>query len=451
MDNQINRRNFLKLAAVGASGAVLAACAPSAPSAGPTDVATGAPAKPAGKIVFSSYTWSGYEASMNQVIEQWRADKPDTVVETMYAGWDDYWQKLTTLVAAGTPPDIGIGDYGRVVSYAKSGILLPIDDLIQSSNFPIDDLLAAGVAQYRWREGDFDSGGEGGKLYGVPSDAAGMIFVYNKTMFDAAGVAYPTDDWTWDDFVEAGKKLTKGDEDIWGTTYPYLILDRGVLFYQTGGSPYSADYTKAQLTTSEVVEAYKWAWDLIYTHKIAPEGGRDFGVEPFMSGRVAMQTAGVWLIADYATITEFEWDMAMLPRHPITKKNTTTLESDGWWIFNKAANPELSWDLISFMVSPEGQAKFASLNFIVPPSLPSAADAWYSSTPPEHRIKALENILESSGKFMGTYFDRSAVTGAYNPIMDKAFNDGEDILKVLEEANQVMQEEMDKAWENFNA
>ena len=173
-------------------------------------------------------------------------------------------------------------------------------------------------------------------------------------MFEEAGVDYPTDDWTWDDVVAAGKAITVADEEKWGLTNPGTPTNRGVYFYQADGSPYSEDFKNATLDSPGVVEAYKWLWDLIYTHEIAPPAGKDFGINPFLSGRVAMEFNGIWMLADWSTITEFEWDMALLPKHPQTGKRTTTLEADGWWIFKDATDPELAWDLLSYMVEQRG-------------------------------------------------------------------------------------------------
>ncbi len=466
MSKHVTRRTFLKLAGAGAVGTLLAACGPApateapkpaeatpVPEAtkAPEPTATTAAAAPAEKkkLVFSSYTWSGYEASMNQVISMWLQENPGVEVETMYAGWDDYWPKLQTQVAAGEPPDLGIADYGRVVSYAKGGVLLELDDLIARDKYSLDQLIPAGVAQYRWAKGDFDTGGEGGHMYGLPSDAQATIFVYNKKMFDEAGAKYPTDDWTWDDLVAAGKTITKPNEDKWGISFPGLPISRGVFLYQTGGSVVTSDYTKCALDTPEALEAYKWPWDLIYTDKIAPAPGGE-PVNPFLSGGVAMSLEGIWMIADYATIKDFEWDMAMLPKNPKTGKGTTSLESDGWWVFKKAKDPEVAWNLMKYMVSPQGQAKFAELNFVVPPSIPEAAEKWYDQKPPEHRKKALDNLLEDSKKHMFTFYENATIMGAVGPVLERAWSGGEDIEAILKEATQAFNEELDKAWKLYN-
>jgi len=136
--SRVSRRTFVRFSALGAAGAALVACgaqptaapATAAPAqataAGPAPtntaevVATKAPAAAGAgtkKIVFSSYTWSGYEAAMNQVIDMWKAQNPGVEVEGQFVG-EDYWTKLQTQVASGSPPDAGISDWGRLVSYA---------------------------------------------------------------------------------------------------------------------------------------------------------------------------------------------------------------------------------------------------------------------------------------------------------------------------------------------
>ena len=251
MSTQLSRRTFLKMAGASAATVVLAACTtPTAPGSA-ANTGGAAPAGAKQKLIFSSYTWSGYEAAMKDVIAAWNKTQPNVEVEGQFFP-EDYWTKLQTQVAGGTPPDVGIADYGRLLTYAKSGILLPIDDYLQVDKFSIDKMLPAAVAQYRWQEGEFDSGGKGGKMYGLPSDAQCQILAYNKKMFDAAKVAYPTDDWTWDDLVNAGKAITKADQNIWGMQMIAPgILTKGNFLFSSGVANHSADFKKSMLDAPE--------------------------------------------------------------------------------------------------------------------------------------------------------------------------------------------------------
>lgn len=449
MSTQLSRRAFLQMTGAGVAGALLAACTtPVAPASSAGEAA--APAGAAKKLIFSSYTWSGYEAAMKDVIAAWQQGQPDVEVEGQFFP-EDYWTKLQTQVAGGTPPDVGIADYGRLLTYAKSGILLAIDDYLAVDKFSIDKMMPAAVAQYRWQEGDFDSGGEGGKMYGLPSDAQCQIIAYNKKMFDEAGVAYPTDEWTWDDLVAAGQAITKADQNIWGMQMisPW-ILTKGNFLFSSGGANHTPDYKKSLLDAPESIEVFKWNWDLVYTHKIAPAPGAQAQTNPFMSGQVAMVVDGVWWISDFAAIKDFDWDIALFPKHPRTGKRTTSLESDGWWIFQNTQNPDLSWSLLKYLADENGQKRFTELNYVIPSCYEEVANEWYNKTPPASRKKALDNILQDSTKVDYTYFEFFATFDAYRPSIEKAYADGEDIEAAMVEAAQIHNEELTKAWEKFS-
>jgi multiple sugar transport system substrate-binding protein len=419
------------------------------PAAAPSGGAAESGSAEASTLVFSSYTWSGYEASMNQVIDMWLEDKPDVEVERQFTA-TDYWTKIQTQVASGTALDVGIADYGRALSYAKNGVLLALDEFIERDGFDLEQMFPGAVAQYRWLEGEFDTGGEGGVMYGLPSDAQGYIFVYNKTRFDEAGVAYPTDDWTWDDLVTAAQALTNAEANQWGVDLGGLYLPKGHLVYAAGGENFTPDYRQSLLDSEATVSAYKWAWDLKFTHGVAAKEGGEAS-HPFLSGQTAMYFDGVWWIPDLATITEFEWDIAMFPKHPDTGKRTTSLESDGWWAYKQTTQPDLGWDLISFLASREGQETFAELNYVVPPCIPDAAEAWYQQTPPENRPKALQNVVEDSRKVGITFYDSAPIWDTVNPIIQRAMIEGEPIEPIMVEANEVMNQELERAWERFMA
>jgi multiple sugar transport system substrate-binding protein len=431
-----------------------AAVAPS-PTAPPTPTSapkpTAAPATAKKQIRFSSYTWSGYEDAMKKVLATWQQENPNVELKTEFVG-EDYWTKLQTQIAAGTPPDAGISDYARVVSYAKAGSLLALDDFIDGDKVSLEQYLPDAVAQYRWQQGMFDTGGKGGKVYGLPSDAQGFIFAYNKKMFDEAGVKYPTDDWTWDDLVAAAKQITKPDQNKWGCYAPNLpTLFRGDFVFSAGGDLATADYKKSALDRPETIEAYKWVWDLIYTYKVAPRPLPSEPANPFASGRVAMYVDGVWWVADFLQIKDFEWDLAMLPKHPKTGKRTTSLESDGWWAFKATKDPDLAWSLVKFLASPESQRKFGELEFVVPSSIPEVAKEWYAKKPPASRSKALDNLVQDSRKVAITFYENAKMQQAVTPVLQKAFFDGQDIVPLMKEAARIMNEELGKAWQRFGS
>ena len=59
----------------------------------------------------------------------------------------------------------------------------------------------------------------GGTVIGFPALVDNLALVYNTKLFDEAGVAYPTDQWTWDDFRNAAKKINDPAKKIYGTAW----------------------------------------------------------------------------------------------------------------------------------------------------------------------------------------------------------------------------------------
>jgi multiple sugar transport system substrate-binding protein len=461
------RRHCLAVLSAGAGAVALAACG-ATPTAAPaqTDataapaaatVAATAPAQAGGEkktLRFATYTFSSFEDTLKNVFfKAWEAQNPGVTIQGEFSGWDEYWTKIQTEVAAGSAPDVGIASCVYPVTYAKQGAVLPLDDLIARDNFKLDNFIPATVDLYRWQDGDFDAGAKGGKVYGLPGDAQGYIFVYNKTMFDAAGQDYPTDDWTWDDLTAAAKNLTKDADDKWGVYAPGFatMCLEGEWVYSTGGNIISSDYKSSALDSAETSSAFKWAWDLVYTDKVAPQPVPSEAANPFSSGRVAMSFEGVWALADFAAITDFEWDMAMHPKNPTTGKRTMTMQSDGWWMFKGTKEIDLAWSFLKYLVSDEGEKQFASVDYFIPPSIPSVAEEWYAKEPPANRMKAYDALMADSKKISATYFEGMSMMSTYMPELDKAIYDGAPIEDQLKSAAAIMNDELAKAWDKFKA
>jgi multiple sugar transport system substrate-binding protein len=455
MNKPLSRRDFLKASLAMSGTALLAACAPKGvpgTSAPAVKVTAAAGVK---KLVFSTYIFQDFQTAMDKVIDGWIATKPagSVVVERQYSDASPYWDKVQTQIASGTPPDCGIADYGRLVSYAKEGALLSLTDRVKSSNFPLNKFIPGALAQYRWKAGDFDSGAPDGDYFGLPGDAQSQIFAYNKTMFDAAGVSYPTDDWTWDDLRAAAIKLTDPSKNQYGF---YLdpeaeMLQRQIFVSAAGGSIYSPDSKSSGLALPGTTEALTWYWNLIWKDKAAMPPFSKPTTQPFQEKKVAMTVEGVWWIADFDKgVGTGAWDVALLPKHPKTGKRTTSVESDGWWIYKDAKEPELAWDLVQYLASATGQKIFSGLNYIIPSCIPDVASDWYAQKPPDQRSKILDNLNMDSAKIAWTGYEIATVENVYGPILLKAFFDGSDLTQALKDAGNSINDELATAWEDYN-
>jgi multiple sugar transport system substrate-binding protein len=170
---------------------VLSACTGIAPQA----AAPGGEQAAAGEATTITWAFWGGPAeleSANLVADAFMAEHPEIQIELWNQPWDDYFTKIQALWASGDTkviPDVAF--LWPTPRYAAEGVLENLDPFIEASGYDLNDY---------W-PGLLESAKFEGSVYGFPRDIEVNVIYYNKDMFDAAGVAYPADDWTWDDFL----------------------------------------------------------------------------------------------------------------------------------------------------------------------------------------------------------------------------------------------------------
>ena len=179
-----------------------------AETAEPAAEAEAAPAEDAGsgdKITVAIWD-SNQQPGIQELLDDWSKES-GIKAETQVINWNEYWTLLEAGASGGTLPDVFWMHSNQSQRYMENGLLLDLTDKIAASD-KID------LSNYyeditKLYESD-------GKIYALPKDIDTIALWYNKTMFDEAGVEYPNAEWTWDDFYEAAKKLTKDDGSQWG-------------------------------------------------------------------------------------------------------------------------------------------------------------------------------------------------------------------------------------------
>ena len=145
----------------------------------------------------------------------------------------------------------------------------------------------------------------GGKVIGIPAIVGNLGLIYNKKVFDDAGVAYPTADWSWDDFRAAAKKLTDPAKKIYGTAYSVSGNEDTTwhlwpLLWQKGGKILSDDGKTAAFNSDQGVAALDFLRSMAVDDKsmYLDQTGEKYG-PLFLDGRVAMQISGPWNLYDF--------------------------------------------------------------------------------------------------------------------------------------------------------
>ena len=135
---------------------------------------------------------------MQAMCDAYTAKNPDVVIEVQVTSWSEYWTKLEAAAESNTMPDIYWMHTDQILYYADFGILADLTDLYDDPNFYQDHYSEISIG---------NASGSDGKIYGVPKDKDNILLVYNKEMFDQAGLEYPNDNWTWDDMESASQAI----------------------------------------------------------------------------------------------------------------------------------------------------------------------------------------------------------------------------------------------------
>lgn len=175
--------------------------------------------------------WWGGQARHDKtlkVIEMFEAQNPDIKIEPIYTSWDGYFEKLAPLVASNEMPDVIQMTIQNMPQYAEKDLLADLSKIKSLNITDMDKVFK-------------DLGSLNGKFLGVTLGANAPCLIYNKELFDKAGVGYPSDKWTWKDLIDAANKI----HDKLGITGVNSIIrdynDFEVFARENGEAIYSKD------------------------------------------------------------------------------------------------------------------------------------------------------------------------------------------------------------------
>lgn len=259
----------------------------------------------------------------------------------------EYTAKLLSSAASNTLPDIMFMQSTDYRTFASKGIIMDITDRFDTE-FPLSDFIDSS-AQIM----DIN-----GKVYGVSSCTVMPIIYYNKDIFDAAGIEYPSSDpndcWTIDEFRDIAKKLTT--DEIYGC---YGFESDGMwpaLTNANNGHYFSEDYTAANFDTKENREVFEVIKALRVEDGSAPDAATLESVgmsaaQMLQTGKVAMLCDGSWALQELAA-TGMNLGMAPLPSFA---NASSSGQAHLHCISAKTSHPEEAWEFIKFLSGEEYQ------------------------------------------------------------------------------------------------
>ncbi len=254
-------------------------------------------------ITYAHFSGSGaQEETLKKMIEIFESKNPDIKVDVQTTGYEDYFTKLATTVGGGNPPDVFEMNMENFLSYMLRGACADLTGKIDTANYS---------------EGTLAAVSSEGKIYAVPMSFSTCVLFYNKDLFDQAGVAYPTDEWTWADAQAAAEKIKALGDDIWGYYQPITYNEFYKSIKGNGGSVLSEDYSQFTMNTPEnvaVLEAMiarvRGENHVMPTkEELAGRGDWDL----FTEGKLGMIITGIWGFPTFAEKCTFDWDIVVEP------------------------------------------------------------------------------------------------------------------------------------------
>ena len=295
------------------------------------------------------------------VVDDFHAANPGIKVNVDVSDWDSYWTKLNTLIAGGKPPDVFAMDAPLFLDWQSRGALLNLQPYIDANPGFLDNFYPQTLTAYKTPDG----------YYGLPRDFQSIVLFYNKDMFDAAKVAYPTADWTYDDLKSAAKALTLDKNNdgkaeqygLWTDTWD-MELFWSEAIWAWGGEIINADHTKTLIGDGPARDA--WAYiDSLYKDGVMPTPATagEYGADLFQSKMAAMTTIGHWAVPGYVQ-AGINFDVAPMPKGPAG--HATSVNSAGFVISKNTKNADASFKFIQFALSEAGQKRLTELGFAIP-------------------------------------------------------------------------------------
>lgn len=333
---------------------------------------------------------SNQEAGLKEIMNDF-TEETGVEVDIQVTPWSDYWTMLEAATQGGDMPDVFWMHSDQISTYAAyDDILLNLSDKIEKSDkIDLENYPENLVSIYQNEDGD---------QLAVPKDIDTCAVWYNKKMFDEAGIAYPTADWTWEDFREIAKKLTNPEKNQYGTALKPASYQESwySTIYAYGGEVISEDKTKSGFDNPKTIEAMQLIENIIKDgsmpeYSVVAENNTE---ELMMAGTVAMTFQGSWMIPDLASSEYIKenCDIAPLPKGPNGTKSISN--GLGWAASAQGEHTEEAWKLIEYLGSKEAQQKQAELG-VTMAAYKGVSDAWKESHP-EFNMQAYLDMLEDA-------------------------------------------------------
>ncbi len=303
------------------------------------------------KVACWDLTTTTYYAAIKDGFE---AANPGITVEYVDLASQDYNIKASTMLSGGDETDLYfVKELSDMQNWANEGFLVPMDEMVAADG--LDMSKYAGMDACYINVAD-------GKRYALPFRADFWVLFYNKTLFDKAGVAYPTNDMTWDAYAAAAREIHEKTGD-YGSHY-HTWLSAVANWAVCDGINTLADGKYEDLKYFyNLVLALEDEGVVMTFDELKASGLHYTGA--FAQGNIAMLPMGYWYVANMINntlegTTDFEWGITAVPHLDNVAAGSSFGSPTGIAISAKSANQEAAWKFASWLCTEEGAKAVAT-------------------------------------------------------------------------------------------
>ena len=300
---------------------------------------------------------------LEALVAEFETQHPDIRIRTTTAPFSDYFTRLQTDFAAGNPPDVFELNYENFVTFASRGTLAPLDArLAADPTLAGDTFYPAALEAFAYD----------GVQYGLPITFSTVVLFFNQDLFDAAGLAYPTGDWTWDDVMLAAEAISDPANRVWGVYQPVQFWEFYKVAQAAGGG--------LQVGPEIVIDSPENRAALDYlvgkiTAGVMPTDAQMSGManeDLFQAGQLGMLVSGIWMF-DRFSQADFAWDIVV---EPGGERRATHFFANAAVVAAPSQVADAAWQWVRFLAaSPEVARVRIESNWELPAVSLSNADA----------------------------------------------------------------------------
>jgi multiple sugar transport system substrate-binding protein len=313
-------------------------------------------------IKFSSWGSESEISALKPLISEFEKENPDIKVDFIHIP-KNYFQKLQLLVASNLTPDVVFVNNINGALYAENNVFEDLSKYLNKDNsLNKKDFFPESLKAFTYKN----------QMYAIPRDISNLVVYYNKDIFNKYKVPYPSESWTFNDFLNICKKLSQ-DTDKNGKIDQFAVsFEEAPLFWlpylwSNGGGFISRDLNSVIIDNPRSLEALQFYSDLRNKYHVAPtksETGSATMAQLFMQRRIAMHISGRWSTTKYRKELDFRWDIARFPRGK--EGSIVDCDTSGWAISKNSKHKAQAWRFISFMASKQSIKRFTGGGLIVP-------------------------------------------------------------------------------------